>query len=224
VNPKRIYSSLYRPFTSQYVYFHADLNDMTYRLPSMFPIKALSNIGFVATSPGESVSPSVLATNMLPDLHVLATSQFFPRFTWEPLEANDGGLFAEGNTKSAEQEVSVYGKVGEEVDGYRRVDNITDEIKKLYRDTLGSNITGDDIFHFVYGKLHDPEYRTKYAADLKKMLPHIETPATRAEFDKFAVAGKELMDLHINYEDAEPWPLTFKVTGDENDRETWRVT
>ena len=55
------------------------------------------------------------------------------------------------------------------------------------------------------------------------MLPHIETPATRAEFDKFALAGKELMDLHINYEDAEPWPLTFKVTGDENDRETWRV-
>ena len=120
-------------------------------------------------------------------------------------------------------EASIYGDVGEVVDGYRRVDNITDEIKKLYRDSLSSDISGDYIFHFVYGKLHDPEYRTKYAADLKKMLPHIETPATRAEFDKFAVAGKKLIDLHVNYEDAEPWPLTFKVNGDENDRETWRV-
>ncbi|MBS5998898.1 type ISP restriction/modification enzyme, partial [Corynebacterium sp.] len=81
----------------------------------------------------------------------------------------------------------------------------------------------DNIFHFVYGKLHDPGYRTKYAADLKKMLPHIETPSSRAEFDKFAAAGKELMNLHVNYESVEPWPLDIQVKGDESDRETWRV-
>lgn len=222
-NELQITKSLYRPFTKEHVYFDRLLNHEQAQNPRFFPIKTMPNIGFVVTSPGESVAPSVLATNMLPDLHVLATSQFFPRFTWEPLEATDGGLFAEESTDSSEQEASIYGKVGEDVDGYHRVDNITDEIKKLYRDALGSDISGDDIFHFVYGKLHDPEYRTKYAADLKKMLPHIETPATRAEFDKFAVAGKQLMDLHINYEEAEPWPLTFKVTGDETDRETWRV-
>ena len=55
------------------------------------------------------------------------------------------------------------------------------------------------------------------------MLPHIETPSTRAEFDKFAAAGKQLMDLHVNYEDLEPWPLDVQVKGDESDRETWRV-
>lgn len=71
-----------------------------------------------------------------------------------------------------------------------RVNNVTDDIKNLYHDALGSDITGDDIFHFVYGKLHDPEYRTKYAADLKKMLPHIETPGERDEFDKFVRAGE----------------------------------
>ena len=120
-------------------------------------------------------------------------------------------------------EASIYGKVGEVVDGYVRVDNITDEIKALYREALGADVTGDDIFHFVYGKLHDPGYRTKYAADLKKMLPHIETPSSRAEFDKFAAAGKELMDLHVNYESVEPWPLDIQVKGDESDRETWRV-
>ena len=110
------------------------------------------------------------------------------------------------------------------MDGYVRVDNVTDEIKKLYRDALGSGICGDDIFHFVYGKLHDPAYRSTYAADLKKMLPHIETPATREEFDKFAIAGKQLMDLHVNYEDVKPWPVTITVKGDDSDRETWRVT
>lgn len=148
--------------------------------------------------------------------------QFFPRFTWSPVNAEDGGLFGEGNVVK-QGEASVYGQVGEVVDGYVRVDNITDDIKALYRDALGGDVSGDEIFHFVYGKLHDPGYRTKYAADLKKMLPHIETPTSRAEFDKFAVAGKELMALHVNYESVEPWPLDIQVKGDESNRETWRV-
>ena len=55
------------------------------------------------------------------------------------------------------------------------------------------------------------------------MLPHIETPGTREEFDKFACAGKELMDLHVGYEEVEPYPLDIAVKGDESDPETWRV-
>lgn len=218
----RVYRSLYRPFMKQRVYFEQALNDMTYQLPSMFPTREHVNIGFLTVGAGESLGSSVLATDLLPDLHVIATSQFFTRFTWSPLEADDGGLFGEGDVVK-QGEVSIYGKVGEVVDGYVRVDNITDEIKALYREALGADVTGDDIFHFVYGKLHDPGYRTKYAADLKKMLPHIETPSSRAEFDKFAAAGKELMDLHVNYESVEPWPLDIQVKGDESDRETWRV-
>lgn len=222
VRRNRVYRSLYRPFMKQLVYFEQSLNDMTYQLPSMFPTPEHRNIGFVTVGAGESVGSALLATDLLPDLHVIATSQFFPRFTWSAVEAADGGLFGEGSV-AKQGEASVYGEVGEVVDGYVRVDNITDEIKALYRDALGSDITGDDIFHFVYGKLHDPGYRTKYAADLKKMLPHIETPSSRAEFDKSAAAGQELMDLHVNYETVEPWPLDIQVKGDESDRETWRV-
>src|SRR5699024_263275 len=218
--------SLYRPFSKQHVYFDSLLNHRRYQLPSMFPTPHHKNIGFyIPAASSASRDFNAIATVLVPDLCLSGSGsgQFFSRFTWQSIETNDGGLFSEGSTESRTWESSIFGYVCEVFDGFLRVDNITDEIKKLYRDALGSNISGDDIFHFVYGKLHDPEYRTKYAADLKKMLPHIETPATRSEFDKFAVAGKELMDLHINYEDAEPWPLTFKVTGDEADRETWRV-
>lgn len=31
------------------------------------------------------------------------------------------------------------------------------------------------------------------------------------------------MDLHVNYENLEPWPLDIQVKGDPDDRETWRV-
>lgn len=218
-------TSLYRPFHRQNVYFDSQLNHRRYQLQTIFPTPVHRNIGFYQVGNGSAIPFSVIATNLLPDLHVTGAGsggQYFPRFTWAAVEADDGGLFGEG-TAVKQGEASVYGSIGEVVDGYVRVDNITDEIKALYRDALGSDITGDDIFHFVYGKLHDPVYRTKYAADLKKMLPHIETPSSRAEFDKFAAAGQKLMDLHVNYETVEPWPLDIQVKGDEADRETWRV-
>ncbi|SQI00138.1 superfamily II DNA/RNA helicase [Corynebacterium minutissimum] len=220
---EKLVQGLYRPFCSQHVYFDSMLNHERYQLPSMFPTPEHCNIGFVVMAPRGAANFAVLVTGLMPDLSFFTyTGQFFPRFTWAAVSADDGGLFGEGSV-AKQGEASIYGKVGEVVDGYVRVDNITDEIKALYRDALGADITGDDIFHFVYGKLHDPGYRTKYAADLKKMLPHIETPSSRAEFDKFAAAGQELMDLHVGYEDVEPWPLDIQVKGDESDRETWRV-
>ena len=225
VDTDRVYTSLYRPFFKQRSYFAKELVDRQYQLPSMFPTAQHHNIGFAQMTVGAVKPYSVFATNMLLDLNLFGSegTQFFPRFTWEPVDAEDGGLFGEGASIS-EGETSIYGQVGEAVAGYVRKDNITDEIKAFYREALGADVTGDDIFHFVYGKLHDPNYREAYAADLKKTLPHVETPGTREEFDEFARVGKELMDLHVGYEDVEPWPLDIQVKGDESDRETWRVT
>ena len=216
--------SLYRPFHNQFAYFHAPVNDMVYQLPRMFPTPTHDNLGFYQVGAGSAVPFGVIATNLLPNLHVTGAGsggQFFPRWTWEPIEAPAGELdFGMGASEG-----SGPGTEGEFLDGYRRVDNITDEILGIYREALGSDVMKDDIFYFVYGQLHDPGYREKYAADLKKMLPHIETPMSRARFDQLTAAGRELMDLHVNYEDVEPWPVTVdvKASADENDRETWRV-
>lgn len=216
---------LYRPFCRQIVYFDSQLNHRRYQLPSMFPTPQHRNIGFYIPAASSAARGfNAIATVLVPDLCLSGSGsgQYFPRFTWAAVTEDDGALFGE-NSVVKQGETSVYGEIGEIVHGYARVDNITDEIKKIYRDALGADITGDDIFHFVYGKLHDPAYRTKYAADLKKMLPHIETPSSRAEFDKFATAGQELMELHVGYESVEPWPLDIQVKGDESNRETWRV-
>ena len=227
IEKSKIRKSLYRPFIKQICYFDTNrqLNNDTYQLPSIFPRPDHDNVGFYVPAASSAARQfNAIGTDLLPDLCLSGSGsgQFFPRFTWSPVEVDDGGLFGEGDVVK-QGEASVYGQVGEVVDGYVRVDNITDEIKQIYRDALGGDVSGDDIFHFVYGKLHDPGYRTQYAADLKKMLPHIETPNSRAEFDKFAAAGKELMDLHVNYESVEPWPLDIQVKGDESNRETWRV-
>lgn len=216
--------SLYRPFTKRWVAYGSAMNAMLYQLRFVFPTSLHHNVGLAICSASSRTPFSAVASALIPNLSLfMDPAQFFPRFTWEPVNTNDGGLFSTGASSVSEGEASVYGQIGEVVDGFVRVDNVTDEIKKLYRDALGGDITGDDIFHFVYGKLHDPEYRTKYAADLKKMLPHIETPGSREEFDKFVRAGEQLMDVHVNYEELEPWPLDVRVKGDPDDRETWRV-
>lgn len=220
--PQGFAQGTYRPFFSQHFYFDASLNQRRYSLASIFVPPEHRSIGIAVTSPKPNSNFSSLALDTIPSLDLFGqTTQFFPRWAWEPLETPEDELdFGMGASKGSEP-----GTEGEILDGYRRVDNITDEILGIYREALGSDVTKDDIFYFVYGQLHDPGYREKYAADLKKMLPHIETPTSRARFDQLAAAGRELMDLHVNYEDVEPWPVTVdvKASADESDRETWRV-
>jgi predicted helicase len=65
-------------------------------------------------------------------------------------------------------------------------------------------ITKEDIFHYIYALLHHPEYRERYAANLKRELPRIPFAP---DFHAFAAAGKELARLHVSYESLDPWPL-----------------
>lgn len=77
-------------------------------------------------------------------------------------------------------------------------------------------ITKEAIFHYVYGVLHDPFYREKYARNLKRELPRIPF---YPDFWQWADWGKTLMDLHIGYETVEPWPLKRTDVRDEEARQ-----
>ena len=68
------------------------------------------------------------------------------------------------------------------------------------------SITKEEIFHYVYALLHHPEYRARYAGNLKRELPRIPFAP---DFAAFAIAGKELARLHVEYESLDPWPLQF---------------
>jgi predicted helicase len=95
----------------------------------------------------------------------------------------------------------------EVIDGYRRRDAITDAIHKKFREAYGPEVTKEDIFYYVYGVLHSPEYRRRFAADLKKMLPRIPLTKRAEDFRAFAQAGRDLAKWHLNYETVEPYPV-----------------
>ena len=79
-------------------------------------------------------------------------------------------------------------------------------VEQFRRHYSSDCITNEDLFHYLYALLHHPEYRARYAANLKRELPRIPfAPA----FAPFAEAGKELARLHVEYESLDPWPLEF---------------
>lgn len=195
-------TGLYRPFTKQHAYFDRSMNAMVYRMPAIFPSPRTPNLGFAIIAPRPGTSFSVLATNLLPDLSLFTyAAQFYPRWTYEPgpRHAGDPGTLFD----LSEAEL---------VDGFHRVDNVTDSALALYRMAFGDTVTKDDVFSYVYGVLHSPQYREQFAADLTKMLPRVPLAASADDFNAFAGAGASLMKLHIGYEGVEPYPLEELVT------------
>jgi predicted helicase len=81
-------------------------------------------------------------------------------------------------------------------DGANRRENITDWALEQFRSHYGDpSITKWDIFHYVYAVLHHPEYRQRYAANLRRELPRIpfvsatsSTLSSRAESRDLAVS------------------------------------
>nr|WP_230298035.1 type ISP restriction/modification enzyme [Actinomyces provencensis] len=204
--PSRVFIGTYRPFDRQYVYFDRRLNDMVYKLYDVFPSSTHHNWGFYLVGTGSAVPFSVLMVNAVPNVHITGAGsggQFFPRWTWHAVEDLDD---------SGQAGFDLTGNDDVIVDGYRRTDNITDAALVDYRRQYGPDVTKDDVFHYVYGLLHSPDFRTRFAADLKKQLPRIPLVASASDFRAFVSAGRELADLHMNYEQAAPYPLT--ITGD----------
>jgi predicted helicase len=87
----------------------------------------------------------------------------------------------------------------------KRIENITDwALNQFHEHYKTQDIEKIDIFHYVYAVLHDPRYRETFALNLKQEFPRIPF---YPEFDKWANIGKQLLDLHINFEQVEPYPL-----------------
>ena len=89
-------------------------------------------------------------------------------------------------------------------DNYERRDGVTDFILQQARQIYGDAVTKEDIFYYVYGFLHLPSYREKFSAELKKSLPRIFLIEEAQKFWQLVKAGRELAEIHLNYETQEP--------------------
>ena len=105
-------------------------------------------------------------------------------------------------------------------DGSTRQENITDWALRQFRARYGAEVTKRDIFHYVYALLHHPQYRQRYAENLKRELPRLPLLPDAEAFRACAEIGAALAATHLRYEQAAPYPLEHL----ESEPFSWRVT
>ena len=92
--------------------------------------------------------------------------------------------------------------------------NMRPEVLAKISAAVGEPVSGEEVFDYVYGVLHDPEYRVKYFEFLKIDYPHIPHPQNLAEYHLFVERGARLRRLHLMDESLElPQVATFEVAG-----------
>ena len=190
---------LYRPFTKQNLYYDKPFIESPGLSSKIFPNGNYSNVQICITGVGGTRDFSVLVSNQITDLQVQFNGQIFPLYYYEENKDVQQGLFETGSNEE-----------------YIRRDAVSDYIlDKATKQYNATNITKEDIFYYVYGFLHSPEYREMFANDLKKMLPRLPLVEDVKDFWTFSKAGRELSELHLNYETVSPYE-GVNVVGEES--------
>ncbi|MDR2914262.1 MAG: N-6 DNA methylase, partial [Tannerella sp.] len=178
--------SVYRPFSMQCLYHSKHFIERPGLNTTLFPTVDIENLVICLSGVGANKDFSALIANKIPCLDMIEKGQCFPLYWYE----------------ETKQEKTLFDSLAEpENEYYARRDAISDFALNQARKQYGSKTTKEDIFYYVYGFLHNPDYRTEFAADLKKMLPRIPFVGDSTVFWKYVKAGRELAQLHLHYED-----------------------
>ncbi len=160
-------------------------------MPSIFPTPAAESDNRVicVSGVGSNKPFQALMTNFIPCLDMLEKTQCFPFYTYD----EEGG---------------------------GRRENITDWALAQFRTHYGDDaISKWDLFYSIYALLQHPQYRERYAANLKRELPRIPfVPVALREVQgrgvealrAFAEAGRRLAELHVHYERQPAYPLDLR--------------
>ena len=187
-DPSSIVESMYRPYCKQWLYFDKYFNEMVLRIPKIFPPGIVDNKVICVPGVGASKEFSAVMANVIPDLNLQnAGCQCFPLYFYEKVDVAEG-QFPEMAIK----------------DDYIRRDAIVDSVLVDFRRKYDVGVSKEDILYYIYGVFHSREYRRRFEANLKKMLPRI--PMAK-DFWAFSKAGRDLAHWHLNYESVEPYPL-----------------
>jgi predicted helicase len=169
-------------------------------MPRIFPSANEKNVA-ICTSGTGARDFSVLVIDSLPSYDNIEKGQCFPLYLYDTAEEEAEG----SNAELFEAQASAPTR--------QRRDAITAEGLQHFQSAYpGEAIGKEDIFYYVYGLLHSPDYRERYSDNLSKELPRIPCVKTAVDFWAFSKAGRQLAELHLNYETVAPYAA--KVEGD----------
>ena len=184
-NISAIRNALYRPFTHKFLYFDTIMTHRQGMLPIIFPAIPNEVENRVIIIGGYGRKHfAVLVSNQIPDLNFYA----------DPAQCFPFYTYSE--------------------DGANRRENITNWTLSQFQAQFGGEVNKHDIFHYIYAMLHHPQYRERYAENLKRELPHIPLLNELSAFEECVRIGKQLMELHLNYEQVAEYHLKWVENND----------
>ena len=178
--------SLYRPFITKNHFADFTMNDVLTRYHyEILGDNLLQSNKILCFSGIASNKPfSALATNRLFSLDMLEKTQCLPLYRY---------------TEDGERVCNITDWAIQHINDY-----YTKRWGKDFHDIYPDGISAEEIFAYTYAVLHDPVYRHDYKVDLLREFPRLPL---YHDFDLWAKMGRELLDLHIGFESAEPYPL-----------------
>jgi len=174
------------------------------------------NLAICVSGVGAMTDFSTLLVNAIPSYDMVTKGQCFPLYAY---------CTGERGSDMTDYANNLFGNAGvssSDGDGLQRKENITDAALAAFRARYKDDAIGkEDIFFYVYGVLHSPDYRRRFADNLRRQLPRIPFAP---DFWAFSKAGETLAELHVEYEHVEPWPLDELVsTVDPDPKKQYRV-
>jgi len=185
-----IRKTLYRPFTTTYLYYSDFLNERHYQLPSIFPNNETQNKIIVLSGIGSS-DFSCLMTNKTPCRDLLIKCQCFPLKTYNE-DGDKKEVLFDFSKNNINKGIS---------------SNFVKEVNEKFNTT---DITSDEIFFYIYLILHHRDYLEKFKFNLKKSLPRIPIVKKLSNFISFVQLGKKLSDFHINFDSVDKYNVNIK--------------
>ena len=186
-----IRTALYRPFQTQWIYFDRRLNERVYQMPRIFPSFSSQNLVIQASGVGSRARFSVLMSNTLVNLNTVDVGQCFPLY-----------LYAETN--------AIFNAGSAQVSPTHRHAITNEGLAHFQAAYPGQDINKEDLFYYIYGLLHAPDYHERFKNNLAKQLPRIPAVKSFDDFAAFRDAGRALGDLHVNFESVQPYMVSFK--------------
>ncbi|MDR0697421.1 MAG: DEAD/DEAH box helicase family protein [Christensenellaceae bacterium] len=200
---------LYRPFSNRLLYYCNIFVDSPRMFKSFFPSSDSENLIISISGPSGKNDFSVLISDKIVDYSMLESTRCFPLYYYENPE----------NTTSNQLCLAMpfpKNAIGSRSDG------ITDYFASRINTKYNEKIEKIDIFFYVYGILHSRQYTKSFKDDLKLSLPRIPIVESISDFWKFSKAGRNLADLHLNY-DKVPHQESVKIVGDQSNLEVSKM-
>lgn len=162
----------YRPFDDRYTYYSGMSCGWLSRPRDKKIMKSIidveNNISLVWQKQGGKVWSDIFVANKIIDSHLIGGKTYIA-----PLYINRDDIVEENQI------------------------NLSCVVVKRLTTNLEKEPTSEEILEYCYGVLYSEAYRKKYNEFLKQDAPKVSIPANQKEFDKFATAGKRLIELHL---------------------------